>query len=796
MDVKGSTGWIVGVLACVLLSACGEYGGRSDAASDGSGGATARSMEEHFSGKVQPQLDFCRTCHVPGKPGDVENGKDFMLSENRSEDLQNLRASWERLGKNNLTSRILLMSSGQETPHSGGAPWAVGSAPYRNMEILLKCFESPAGCAALLAGGVDPGTLLPLLAEGHRGSHTWTRYCEGKDDSAELPTDARKLVQPGVSDGKAVHFNLFWEECRSKADPTYEEPKTCGEYRGWLAQGETLIKGNGAIGAGVVVGGSSTDTIATVSANSYNSLWRLWGMPGRPVDYDQLVAERWGMALPDEPNPYPVGDEDPNASGGGSGKLPMGLTQLRNEDGSWTGKMGITCHGCHSARIGSKADGDDLGSVYGTAGQGDLGAFIADFGNGIGKLLPITVNKVRGTGDVTNYQLLVMLWLIGDAPARPGIDLDSFIFAPATATEDSPIWWNVGHRPAKFYSGAMPTDATRILLQAYMPLLRSSDVYNWQEIQRWTDAHDRQAEAWVASLKAPRWPAGTLGEIDTAKAEQGAVLFHSKDLWGAGLDNPVPRPEAGNGSCASCHGAYSPRYVNDPAYLATPELEGQAAFRVPKEIIGTDTAYTLAQNQGVTDYFKYSWLFYPAAPGEVGACYGSDDYRDYQGYTAPPLYGVWASAPYFHNGSVPSVEEVLDPTQRKPIWRRVSAPNSNGSSRVVMGFDSDLKRAYDAEALGWKYEEVSCGLGGALPIVECNLLDPSRPTLLSQIQAILNRAIGLTWNLDIPLLTQQQLENRKVYNTTMYSQGNQGHEFTSVLTEQERRAIIEYLKTL
>ena len=30
----------------------------------------------------------------------------------------------------------------------------------------------------------------------------------------------------------------------------------------------------------------------------------------------------------------------------------------------------------------------------------------------------------------------------------------------------------------------------------------------------------------------------------------------------------------------------------------------------------------------------------------------------------------------------------------------------------------------------------------------------------------------------------------------MYGHGNQGHEFNSVLTDNERKAIIEYLKTL
>jgi endo-cleaving rubber dioxygenase len=58
----------------------------------------------------------------------------------------------------------------------------------------------------------------------------------------------------------------------------------------------------------------------------------------------------------------------------------------------------------------------------------------------------------------------------------------------------------------------------------------------------------------------------------------------------------------------------------------------------------------------------------------------------------------------------------------------------------------------------------------------------------------------LAWNLgNLPVLLQvtpEQIENRKIYNTHLYSQGNQGHDFTSVLTDAERRALVEYLKTL
>jgi len=41
-----------------------------------------------------------------------------------------------------------------------------------------------------------------------------------------------------------------------------------------------------------------------------------------------------------------------------------------------------------------------------------------------------------------------------------------------------------------------------------------------------------------------------------------------------------------------------------------------------------------------------------------------------------------------------------------------------------------------------------------------------------------------------------EVQNRSIYNTHAYSKGNHGHEFTKVLTDAERRALLEYLKTL
>ena len=174
-------------------------------------------------------------------------------------------------------------------------------------------------------------------------------------------------------------------------------------------------------------------------------------------------------------------------------------------------------------------------------------------------------------------------------------------------------------------------------------------------------------------------------------------------------------------------------------------------------------------------------------------------YRE-RGYLAPPLYGIWATAPYFHNGSVPDLWGVLTPEDRPALWRRWSTPaRPDQDGRVVMGFDTDLQRAFDTERVGWRYDEVDCGQG-SIPLLECDPLQPGEDPL-SQIlfEALYGNVIAL-WNVgnvrSLLQFTPQQIEARKVYNTHLFSQGNEGHDFTAVLSDAERRALIEYMKTL
>jgi hypothetical protein len=154
---------------------------------------------------------------------------------------------------------------------------------------------------------------------------------------------------------------------------------------------------------------------------------------------------------------------------------------------------------------------------------------------------------------------------------------------------------------------------------------------------------------------------------------------------------------------------------------------------IPQGTIGTDDIVSMA---GTTKDFGSDLVDYYNASwyGEVGA------YAPINAYMAPPLDAVWATAPYLHNGSVPDVATLLDSTKRPKYWRRV---------------DHDTTH-YDQNALGFPWEALASG--------------QKAPPL--------------------------GIAAKDIYDTEQYSHANRGHTFGDALTPEERRAVIEYLKTL
>ena len=87
-----------------------------------------------------------------------------------------------------------------------------------------------------------------------------------------------------------------------------------------------------------------------------------------------------------------------------------------------------------------------------------------------------------------------------------------------------------------------------------------------------------------------------------------------------------------------------------------------------------------AEYTGYEEWFNKSWF----ANNDPGAFI-----KPQRGYVPQPLDGVWMTAPYFHNGSVPTIEGVLNSDDRPRYWKR--------------DFNSTT---YDYANLGWKYKKL------------------------------------------------------------------------------------------
>lgn len=149
-----------------------------------------------------------------------------------------------------------------------------------------------------------------------------------------------------------------------------------------------------------------------------------------------------------------------------------------------------------------------------------------------------------------------------------------------------------------------------------------------------------------ATYRAPRFP----GRLDRTKAARGQALYVAQ--------------------CASCHGAYDES-------LDAPQLQSFPNSLAPYD---TDPARAAA--------------FTPALAAAVKASPYGDllTARSTGGYAAPLLSGVWMSAPYLHNGSVPTIRQLLTPSER-PVRFSVGGHRLNYTTLGIDG-RTDARGSY------------------------------------------------------------------------------------------------------
>ena len=204
---------------------------------------------------------------------------------------------------------------------------------------------------------------------------------------------------------------------------------------------------------------------------------------------------------------------------------------------------------------------------------------------------------------------------------------------PLTAPIGYPHLWDIGRTSWYHWDGSTNSLLERNVGQA----LGLGAVFDRSTFVSTVNiANIEELERIAARIKPPAWPAAVLGAPDAIRATRGRELFRVR--------------------CATCH-------ADPPAG----EPLGDRLYVLDK--IGTDPrrAANFALPVGTTEFDA---AISPVLEGIISAAGGTprpeDVWRVTRKYAGRPLVAVWATAPYLHNGSVPTIDDLLQPAARRP----------------------------------------------------------------------------------------------------------------------------------
>jgi hypothetical protein len=98
------------------------------------------------------------------------------------------------------------------------------------------------------------------------------------------------------------------------------------------------------------------------------------------------------------------------------------------------------------------------------------------------------------------------------------------------------------------------------------------------------------------------------------------------------------------------------------------------------------------------------------------------------GYCSPPLDGLWMRAPYLHNGSVPTLRDLLEPTRPATFYRGYDVFDP-----VNVGF---ISSGPEAEHAGWRVDVTVRGNGNLGHVYGTDLTGPEKSALLEYLKTL------------------------------------------------------------
>ncbi len=418
----------------------------------------------------------------------------------------------------------------------------------------------------------------------------------------------------------------------------------------------------------------------------FEDLWTTWEEPARSraeqaalPERRRMTMERYGLTPhPDDPSKSMQYVVDPSS-------------------GAWT----MSCLACHQGQVEGRAIPGLPNSNYALETLTEEVRLVKvkqrkPFGHMDMGSLFLPLGTTNGTTNAVMFGVALMRHRDPDlsiVQRPPRFDL-------VHHDMDAPAWWHYKKRRS-LYADGFAAKGHRILMQFLLVKENGPEKFH-----AWEDEF-RDIERWIESLEAPRWPYA----VNMQLAGKGRLIFQQH--------------------CADCHGTYHAAGSDD----------GAAKETYPDRIVdiaevGTDRVRLDSLTAKERGDLSKSWF------GHLGEDAASmKDRESPAGYVAPPLDGVWATAPYLHNGSVPTLWHLLHPAERPAVWKRTPT-------------------GYDQARVGLEVAEMEKMPTG-----------PGQEKLSSA-------------------------ERRRHFDTSKPGKSAKGHDFPDVLDEEEKTAVLEYLKTL
>ncbi len=268
---------------------------------------------------------------------------------------------------------------------------------------------------------------------------------------------------------------------------------------------------------------------------------------------------------------------------------------------------------------------------------------------------------------------------------------------PLTAPIGYPHLWDIGRTSWYHWDGSTNSLLERNVGQALglgavfdrRTFVSTVNVANIQELERL-----------AGRITPPAWPAA-FGVPEATRVARGGELFRTR--------------------CATCHA--------DPA---AGQPLGDSLFELSE--IGTDErrALNFALPVGTTEFDA---AIAPALERIIRAAGGTprdgDVWRVTRKYAGRPLVAVWATAPYLHNGSVPTIDDLLRPAAERPASFPVCNREYDPVKLGLAGGDGDPSCVFDTTQPG----NGNGGHTGRAYGTESDLSDEDRAALLDFLKS-------------------------------------------------------------